>query len=67
MHKIVLLLAVAAPLGLAACVDTPGNRALGGAVAGAAVADLTDNSAVTGAVIGGLAGAASCTLPNQGC
>jgi hypothetical protein len=62
-----LLLAALAALSLAGCMATPTERALGGAVAGAVVADVTDNNAVTGAVIGGLAGAASCTLPGQVC
>ena len=52
---------------LAACVDTLGNRAIGGAVAGAVIADVTDNNVATGAVIGGLGGAASCSLPGQNC
>lgn len=60
-----LALFLAAVLPLAACVDSAGNRAIGGAVAGAVIADVTDNNVATGAVIGGLAGAASCSLPGQ--
>lgn len=52
---------------LGACVDSVGNRAIGGAVAGAVLADVTDNNVATGAVIGGLGGAASCSLPGQNC
>ena len=53
-------------LPLAGCLQDPATRGAAGAAAGAVIADVTDNSAVTGAVIGGLAGAASCTLPGQG-
>jgi len=68
MRLTTLVLSVAAALSLAGCVDSPGNRAIGGAVAGAVIADVTDNNVATGAVIGGLAGAASCTIPGQiGC
>jgi osmotically inducible lipoprotein OsmB len=65
MRTIPLLLSMAAALSVGACVDSAGNRAIGGAVAGAVIADVTDNNVATGAVIGGLAGAASCTLPGQ--
>lgn len=68
MRLSILLLSAVALLSLGACVDSPGNRAIGGAVAGAVIADVTDNNVATGAVIGGLAGAASCTIPGQiGC
>lgn len=68
MRLSALLVSLAAALSLGACVDSPGNRAIGGAVAGAVIADATGGSAVTGAVIGGLGGAASCTIPGQlGC
>lgn len=65
MRIATLVLTVAAALSVAGCVDSAGNRAIGGAVAGAVIADVTDNNVATGAVIGGLAGAASCTLPGQ--
>lgn len=65
MRLSAVFLSLAAVLSLGACVDSPGNRAIGGAVAGAVIADITDNNVATGAVIGGLAGAASCTLPGQ--
>ena len=59
-------LAAAALAALSACTDPYGNprfseteRAVLGAGAGAAIADATDNSVATGAVLGGLVGAAS--------
>ncbi len=60
MRLSAVLLSFVAALSVAGCVDSAGNRAIGGAVAGAVLADVTDNSVATGAVIGGLAGAASC-------
>lgn len=66
MRKSFFLLAVLT-LPLAGCLDDPGTRALAGAGAGAILADATDNNALTGAVIGGLAGAASCSLPAAQC
>ncbi|MCZ8084449.1 MAG: hypothetical protein RSE12_08050 [Fuscovulum sp.] len=42
---------------------TPTERGLGGAVAGAAIADAMDENMVAGAALGALAGAASCGLP----
>lgn len=62
MRKLVLP-ALLAPVLLAGCLDTTTERALGGAVAGAVIADVTDNSAVTGALIGGAAGVLSCGAP----
>ena len=61
MRKAILLLAILT-MPLAGCLQDPASRGLAGAAAGAAVADLTDNNAVTGAVIGGLAGAATCGI-----
>ncbi|MCF8510917.1 MAG: hypothetical protein K9G43_05670 [Rhodobacteraceae bacterium] len=66
MRKIIALLIIATPL--AGCMQDPGTRGLAGALAGAVVADATDGNLVNGAVIGGLAGAASCTIPGTlGC
>ena len=48
---------------LAGCMQTPTERGLAGAVAGAALADAMDENMVAGAALGGLAGAASCGLP----
>ena len=59
MRKSLLLLAILT-MPLAGCLQDPASRGLAGAAAGAAIADVTDNSAITGAVIGGLAGAATC-------
>lgn len=55
-----LILLVLLTMPLAGCLQDPASRGLAGAAAGAAIADVTDNNAVTGAVIGGLAGAATC-------
>ena len=66
MRKLIALLLVAVPL--AGCMQDPGSRAAAGAVAGAVVADATDGNIINGAVIGGLAGAASCAIPGTiGC
>ena len=59
MQKSLILVALLT-LPLAGCMQDPASRGLAGAAAGAAIADITDNNAVTGAVIGGLAGAATC-------
>ena len=61
MRKFIALLIIATPL--AGCMQDPGSRAAAGAVAGALVADATEGNVINGAVIGGLAGAASCTIP----
>ena len=55
-----LLLAVVAVSSLAGCLQDPASRGLAGAAAGAVLADVTENDTLTGALIGGLAGAASC-------
>ncbi len=59
MRKSLILIALLT-MPLAGCLQDPASRGLAGAAAGAAIADVTDNNAVTGAVIGGLAGAATC-------
>ena len=59
MRKTIILLALLTT-SLAGCMQDPASRGITGAVAGAALADLTDNNALTGALIGGLAGAATC-------
>ncbi len=66
MRKTILFIALLT-LPLAGCLQDPASRGLAGAAAGAVVADATDNNALTGAVIGGLAGAASCSLPAAQC
>jgi hypothetical protein len=47
---------------LAGCMQDPATRGLAGATAGAVLADATDNDVLTGALIGGLAGAATCGI-----
>ncbi|MCJ8138867.1 hypothetical protein [Falsirhodobacter halotolerans] len=42
-------------------------RTLGGAAAGALVADATKGSKTQGALIGALAGGGSCAIPGQNC
>ncbi len=51
-----IILAVAFVGSLAGCLDNDAERGVAGAAAGALIADATDNSAVTGAIIGGAAG-----------
>lgn len=66
MRSITLAAAAVAMLGLAACGNTPGDRALSGgalgAAGGTAVGGLTGGSMLGGAVIGGAAGAAAGAL-----
>jgi hypothetical protein len=47
---------------LAGCMQDPASRGLAGAAGGALLADVTKSDVVTGAVIGGLAGVASCGI-----
>jgi osmotically inducible lipoprotein OsmB len=54
MRKLFILSLIALPL--AGCVNNDVQRGLIGAGAGAVLADVTDNSVATGAIIGGLAG-----------
>jgi hypothetical protein len=49
-------------LPLAGCMQDPASRGLAGAAAGAVLADATENSVATGAIIGGLAGMATCGI-----
>ncbi|QYK43077.1 MAG: hypothetical protein KF887_08265 [Paracoccaceae bacterium] len=58
-----LLLAVLASMALAGCMSSPTERALGGAAAGAIIADATKGDVLTGALLGGAAGAVSCGIP----
>lgn len=57
MQKLRLSFAAAAILSLAACLDNDLERGLAGAAVGAVVADATGGDAVTGAIVGGAAGA----------
>ncbi|MBT8412227.1 MAG: hypothetical protein KJP02_10585 [Octadecabacter sp.] len=52
-----LILAAAAVASLSACLDNDLERGLAGAAAGAVIADATGGNVVTGAVVGGAAGA----------
>ncbi|MBW0157448.1 hypothetical protein OE699_03435 [Sedimentimonas flavescens] len=56
MRKYSVLVAVLAVSVLSGCYATEGQRALGGAAAGALIADATDTNVVAGAAIGALAG-----------
>jgi osmotically inducible lipoprotein OsmB len=47
---------------LAGCMQDPTSRGVAGAAAGAIVADATDGNLFTGALIGGLAGVATCGI-----
>ena len=58
--QLFLFLLLSAPL--AGCMQDPTSRGLAGAVAGAAIADATKSDVLTGAVIGGLAGVATCGI-----
>lgn len=57
MHKTILFFAAAAVLGLAGCINTDLERGLAGAAAGALLADAVGGNTLTGALIGGAAGA----------
>ncbi|WP_227270555.1 hypothetical protein [Roseobacter weihaiensis] len=59
-------LALVAFAGLAACGDTLGEQALGGAAIGAGAAVVTDNSLAKGAAVGAAGNVAYCQLyPSQ--
>ncbi|AKS46764.1 hypothetical protein SAMN05444287_1887 [Octadecabacter temperatus] len=57
MLKFRLILAATAIASLSACLDNDLERGLAGAAAGAVIADATGGDAVTGAIVGGAAGA----------
>jgi osmotically inducible lipoprotein OsmB len=61
MRKSLILFALLS-MPLAGCMQDPTSRGLAGAAAGAVVADATKGDILTGAVIGGLAGVASCGI-----
>lgn len=70
MRKSILLLVSVAALGLAGCVQNPNSptnnaavRTIGGAAAGAVIADATGGSKTKGALVGALVGGVSCGLP----
>jgi len=57
MQSFRLILAVAAIGSLSACLDNDLERGLAGAAAGAVLADATGVNVITGAAVGGAAGA----------
>ncbi len=61
MRKTILILSLVT-MPLAGCLQDPASRGLLGAAVGAGVADATGGNAITGAVIGGLGGAATCGI-----
>jgi uncharacterized membrane protein len=83
MRKFSLLLAVSSVVALSACASDPyasrgayngglqnnaAARTLGGALAGAVIADATDGSKTKGALIGAVIGGGSCAVPGlNGC
>ncbi|WP_050523657.1 hypothetical protein [Pseudorhodobacter wandonensis] len=75
MRKTTLLLVAGAALALAGCVSNPNSpannaavRTIGGAAAGAVIADATGGSKTQGALIGAVAGVGSCYIPGTaGC
>jgi osmotically inducible lipoprotein OsmB len=63
-----ILLAGVATLSLAACMQDPATRGLGGAVVGALAADALDENLIAGAAIGAAGGVATCYVPGAiGC
>jgi osmotically inducible lipoprotein OsmB len=62
MVKSKLALGALLTLTLAGCMQDPATRGLAGGAAGLVLADALDTNLATGAVIGGLAGVASCGI-----
>jgi osmotically inducible lipoprotein OsmB len=62
MVKSKLVLGTLFILSLAGCMQDPATRGLAGAGAGVLLADALDTNIATGAVIGGLAGVATCGI-----
>jgi hypothetical protein len=58
MRKLLLVPVLLLPL--AGCMSDPVSRGGAGALAGALIADATDQNMVAGAALGALAGAATC-------
>jgi osmotically inducible lipoprotein OsmB len=61
MRKTLIVIAFL-PAVLAGCMQDPASRGIAGAATGAIVADAFDGNMLTGAVIGGLAGVATCGI-----
>jgi osmotically inducible lipoprotein OsmB len=60
--KSFLMLALATT-SLAACMQDPASRGVGGALAGAALADAMDENLLAGAALGAAGGVATCYIP----
>lgn len=58
-----LLFVGLAAMSLAGCMQDPATRGVGGALAGAVIADALDENVIAGAAIGAVGGAGSCYLP----
>ncbi|MFN3936934.1 MAG: hypothetical protein ACK4KW_05080 [Gemmobacter sp.] len=63
MQKYTVAAALVAVTMLAGCFNSPVERTVGGALAGAVVADATGGSKTRGALIGAVAGGVSCGIP----
>lgn len=63
MRKPILLAAALSVMALAGCETGPAERTVGGALAGAVIADATGGSKTRGALIGAVAGGVSCGIP----
>lgn len=61
MQKSLIVFAILST-SLAGCMQDPASRGVAGAAGGALVADAFDGNMLTGAVIGGLAGVATCGI-----
>jgi osmotically inducible lipoprotein OsmB len=57
------LLLAAVTTSLAGCLQDPASRGVGGAIAGAAIADALDENLLAGAALGAAGGAATCYIP----
>ncbi|MCU0800499.1 MAG: hypothetical protein MUD11_01780 [Rhodobacteraceae bacterium] len=58
-----IILVAALTMPLAGCLQDPATRGVGGALAGAVIADALDENVIAGAAIGAVGGAGSCYLP----
>ena len=61
MRKSLIVFAILSTT-LSGCMQDPASRGMAGAAAGALVADATNSDVLTGALIGGLAGVATCGI-----
>jgi osmotically inducible lipoprotein OsmB len=63
MHIRSFLLLAVVTTSLAGCLQDPASRGVGGAIAGAAIADALDENLLAGAALGAAGGAATCYIP----